>query len=75
MADVRRHAAGAFAEKVLVTDSPQGCRQPQTVQGVVIRSQRTPGTAVGRLELHLTVRCKRVICSAGALHTPALLLR
>ncbi|CAL5227030.1 g9925 [Coccomyxa viridis] len=66
---------GAFAEKVLVTDSPQGCRQPQTVQGVVIRSQRTPGTAVGRPELHLTVRCKRVICSAGALHTPALLLR
>ncbi len=73
--NVRHCAAGAFAEKVLVTDEPQGCRQPQTVQGVVIRSQRTPGTAVGKPELHLIVRCKRAICSAGALHTPALLLR
>lgn len=71
----KHHAAGAFVETVLTTDKPQGCKQSQTVQGVVIRSQRTPGTAVGKPELRLTLRCKLVVCSAGALHTPALLLR
>ena len=72
--------AGAFAEKVTLGTAPQGGDRPQIVQGVAIKCQRPPavdskGTDVGVSDLRLHLRCKYVISSAGALHTPALLQR
>lgn len=72
-------SAGAFAEQVLVRENAEGSQRPQIVQGVVLRPQRPPGQQAGadseEAALRITLRCKRVVCSAGALHTPALLLR
>ena len=72
-------SAGAFAERILVRGNAEGSQRPQIVQGVVLRPQRPPGQQAGaageKAALRITLRCKRIVCSAGALHTPALLLR
>ena len=71
--------AGAFATKILLADAPQGGDRPQIVQGVAIKCQCRPGGdskgSEGVSEFELILKCKHVISSAGALHTPALLQR
>lgn len=68
-------STGAFTERILVADSSGGSERPQVVQGVVIRPQRSPGNATRMPKLRLVLKCKHVVCSAGALHSPALLQR
>ena len=64
-------SVGDFADKILMEKCAGAGRRKRQAVGV---SALTTATSGGR-QFKLIIKAKYVICSAGALHTPALLLR
>lgn len=64
--------AGIFAEKVLMSQAKGGQLRRQCATGI---AARTTSSSPGGRQWRIVFRAQYVVSSAGALHTPALLLR